>query len=165
MHLTIILLFLCLRILCQRLPEIIFAEREEITVSNTPHIGCSSVACLIPRYVEDTDQSEVSVIMCQPIRCEYLPDFTKHCSLTKSHIYLSTIISYNIKFSSLDDVHLLANITFPAHIVSRRKHLKFDECQWLLYRQVQQHMKYCRQVLSMKGKQLFKLWLWRRSNA
>ena len=98
------ILFLGLWVLCKCLPEVIFAQGEEVAVTHAPDIGCPPVSGFVARDVEDAD-------------------FSKHRSFSKSYIDLPAIVSDHVQLASLDDVHLFTDISLAAHVVTRRKYL------------------------------------------
>ncbi len=98
-------LALCLWILGESVPQVVLGKREEVGVPHTPDVGGSPIACLIARDVQDADLSEDGTV-------------------SKSHEDGSAVISNDVEFSPLDNVHLFADVALPADVVAGGEDLK-----------------------------------------
>ena len=100
-------IFQHLRILGQGLPEVVLAEGEEVRVSDTPDVGGPPVAHLAAGDVHDAQLAE-------------------HDALAQRHEHLDPVRRHHVQLPLLDDVHLLAHVALPAHVVPGREDLQLQ---------------------------------------
>ena len=62
------------------------------------------------------------------VKINFVPDtnLTKDGTITKSYKDRCAIISDYVKLASFDDIHLLADITLSANVITWGKHLKLQ---------------------------------------
>ncbi len=95
------------RILGQRLHQVVFGQAEEVRVADAADVGGSSVARPAALDVEDADLSEVA-------------------SVTQHHELRDSVVRHHGQLSFFNDVHLPADVALLADVVSGAVDLRLE---------------------------------------
>lgn len=105
------------RIFLQCVPQVALRQTEQIGIADTAHIGRPTVARLVAGDIEDAD-------------------FAEDATGAQSHEDDFTVVGADTQFASFDDVHLFADVTFTANVITRAEHLQLNQIRLSFFFQI-----------------------------